>query len=271
VRARAEAETLLLHVTGLTRTQLVVSLREGLKPGAAEQLAALVHRRAAGEPLQYLTGQAGFYGRLFRVRPGCLIPRPETEVLAAAAVSWIRAHLPAAQVLDFGCGSGALAITIALECPDAVVTAVDLSEDAAAIAADNAAALQASVAIHVGDGFVWLQHHPIQVLVSNPPYIPTGDLPGLAVEVRGHEPRLALDGGPDGLAYYRRFAALGDGAFLDGPAAWFMEVGFDQAVQVKRLFTEDYAHLWQGWRFSVLDDLRGVPRVVTGERSKSHD
>lgn len=271
---RMEAETMLLWATGWSRSRLISSLSDALAVNAQTKLREVVRRRASGLPLQYATGQAAFYGRLFSVQPGCLIPRPETEVLADLAIAWIRQHRPASTVVDLGTGSGILAITIRLECPQSTAYALDLAEAALDMARENARMLGAalspspspsfppssllraslspsppfspSVSPSPGiefiytDGLRWLQESavPFNVLVSNPPYIPSRDVGALDDEVRLYEPRLALDGGEDGLAVYRALCELGDASFAPGPAALFLEVGEGQAEHVLAMFTE---------------------------------
>ena len=333
--ARNEAEWLLGWVAGWNRTTLLVSLPDGISDEVWERFWEAIQRRVNGEPLQYITGEAAFFGRSFHVEPGCLIPRPETELLAEAAITYIRsghagwshggsghagtghagtdladfAHLqriagaiqptPIVRVADIGTGSGALAVTIALECPSARVWAVDLSVKALRIAGANATALGAaeSVTFVQDDGIEWLAsltsatgvpdetvpsqrgvapdeavpsaiyvQNGLHILVSNPPYIPSEDIQALDADVRDHEPRLALDGGSDGLDFYRSLAALGQGVFAPGPAALFLEVGFGQAQDVKALFAATNAD-FVGWTFDVLRDLQGIERVVCGVRS----
>lgn len=267
--ARAEAETLLLWASGRTRLQVLTGLADPLPDAVQSALRAAVLRRAEGEPLQYITGEAPFYGRVFAVRCGCLIPRPETELLVDRAIAWLRAHRPSSRVCDLGAGSGVIAVTLALEVPEAQVWAVDVSEEALAIAEENARRLGTTVRFARCDGLAWLRGAagppPPHLLVSNPPYIPTADLAGLAPEVRDWEPREALDGGPDGLAFYRALADAGPGVFdPSGPAALFLEVGMGQAEVVMALFRD--GGRWEGWRFDAEPDLRGVLRVVWGER-----
>jgi len=172
-----------------------------------------VKRRADGEPTAYLTGAREFAGHRFAVDARVLVPRPETEQVLEAAL----AALPeGGAALDLGTGSGILAISLALGRPGARVTAVDLSADALAVARANAAALCAEVALLQGDLFAPLPAGArFDVVVSNPPYIPTGELAGLQREVR-REPRLALDGGPDGLAILRRLVAAAPAFLLPG-------------------------------------------------------
>ena len=273
--AHFEAEVLFMHASGWTRTQLVTSLQEPVPEGIMERFEPAVKQRLERIPLQYITGEAFFYGRAFAVRPGCLIPRPETEVLVDEAAKWVNALCPDAAILDVGTGSGAIAVTMQLECPQSAVYAVDISADALAIAKDNSDRLQAPVRFIQGDGFRLLQDLAIRqadelpllnVVVSNPPYIPSADVLALDEEVRGHEPRLALDGGQDGLDFYRAIASVGDTAFCPGPAAVFLEVGMGQAKDVIGLFEEDANAKWARWEFDAVADLRGIERVVRGRR-----
>jgi release factor glutamine methyltransferase len=269
---RYEVESLFGWATGWSRIKILTSPADPLPPDAALRFRAAVEQRATGYPLQYIMGAADFYGRSFIVRPGCLIPRPETEVLAEAAIAWIQRYQPDASVMDIGTGSGILAVTIALEAPKAQVAAVDVSADALNIARENAAKNGADVGFVHGDGVEWLKSgllpngSRMNVVVSNPPYIPTGEVGGLDSEVRDWEPHLALDGGETGLDIYRRISAVGDGAFAPGRAALFLEVGAGQAETVKALFANAQARLWQKWAFDIIPDLRGIGRVVWGER-----
>jgi release factor glutamine methyltransferase len=202
---RLTAELLLSRALSCDRVRLYLDFD---KPMAEADLAAfreLVRRRAGGEPTAYLTGRKEFYGRPFQVDARVLVPRPETELVLEAALP---ALPPGGQALDLGTGSGALAISLALERPGAAVTATDLSPEALAVARENAARLGAAgVSFLEGD-----LYDPVppgarfHLIVSNPPYVPRGELDTLPAEVR-REPRLALDGGPDGLAISRRIVA----------------------------------------------------------------
>lgn len=264
---QSEAETLLLWATGWSRTRFISSLLEELPPGAQTRLRQAVAARQSGLPLQYVTGEAAFFGRLFSVRPGCLIPRPETEVLADLAIAWIVKHGPASTVVDLGTGSGILAVTLRLECPQTRIYALDVSQEALEIAKENAHRLGAAAGMEFvhGDGLRWLRESavPLQVLVSNPPYIPSYEVAELDDEVRLHEPHLALDGGEDGLAVYRVLSEIGDRRFAPGPAALFLEVGAGQAAEVLAMF--DHPR-WRNWQFDQEADMRGIFRVVWGFR-----
>lgn len=201
---RLTGELLLAHALKCDRVRLYLDFD---KPLGEPELAAfreLVKRRADGEPTAYLVGKREFWGRPFRVTPAVLVPRPETEHVVEAAL----AALPeGGAALDLCTGSGAIGVSLALDKKGARVVATDLSTAALALARENAAALGATVEFIEGDLFAPLQAaQRFDVIVSNPPYVPTGELPGLSREVR-REPSMALDGGPDGLALLRRIVA----------------------------------------------------------------
>lgn len=254
---RLEARLLLNHLEpSLTHARIVAHPDQPLSAAVYRQYLELVRRRQAGEPVAYLLGVREFYGRPFRVGPDVLIPRPETEHLVEAAL----AHLgdePAA-VLDLGCGSGAIAVTLALEAPQAAVSAVDLSEGALAVARGNAEALGASVRFFCGS---WYEPLPVAerfpVIVSNPPYIAAGDRHLSQGDVR-FEPQLALTDGDDGLSCLRAIAA-GAPACLT-PGGWLLvEHGYDQGAAVRALMT---AHGF--YQVTTLADLAGNDRVTQG-------
>ncbi|MFD1675830.1 peptide chain release factor N(5)-glutamine methyltransferase [Alicyclobacillus fodiniaquatilis] len=270
-QTQAEAEQLVCHITGWRRLQMLQHLTQCVPQEIIARLEALSARRVAGDPLAYLIGEIDFYGRAFLARPGCLIPRPDTEVLVHLAATWIETHLPVARVVDIGAGSGCIAVTLACECPRAQVHAVDISADAVALTKDNAARLDAPLTVVKADGFAWLRERAaegacVNVIVSNPPYIPSADIAGLDADVKRHEPHLALDGGSDGLHFYRQFAALAPtDVFAPGPAALFLEVGQGQAEMVAALFDKQPA--WAGFSPAIHADLRGVHRVVALTRA----
>ncbi|MBI5069064.1 MAG: peptide chain release factor N(5)-glutamine methyltransferase [Deltaproteobacteria bacterium] len=201
---RLTAELLLAHALRCDRVRLYLDFD---KPLGAPELAAfreLVRRRAEGEPTAWLTGKREFLRHAFRCDARALVPRPETELVAEAA---IEALPEGGRLLDLCTGTGCIAISAALARPGATVVATDLSPEALALAAENAAALQARVELLPGDLFAPLPAGArFDVVVSNPPYVPAGEIDGLSREVR-REPRLALDGGPDGLSLLRRIAA----------------------------------------------------------------
>lgn len=265
--AEANAELLLLHALGLSKAELLRDLREPFPAERLERWERLLARKAAGEPVQYIVGGQHFFGRWFEVTPAVLIPRPETELLAEAVLNeasrWEDASSLA--VLDVGTGSGALAVTLAAERPGWRVTASDLSPDALAVARGNAErhGVAGRMAFVLGDllePFV-AAGAAADVLVSNPPYIPSADIAGLQREVRDFEPRLALDGGADGLAPYRRMAEqLRLLPALPRLVAW--EVGAGQASDVAGLLRQ--AAAWREIRF--VRDYAGIDRHVLAVR-----
>ena len=230
-----EARALLAPLLGVPRESLIATPAQTVPGASGAAFVALVARRRAGEPLAYLLGHREFYGRPFRVTPDVLVPRPETELLVGCALAVLRTHLrthAAPRVVDLGTGSGCSAVSLALECPAARVHASDRSEAALRIAADNAAALGATLSFYRGD---WFDALPVgarfEVVVSNPPYVAAGD-PHLAS--LAHEPAIALSAGADGLACLRRIVAQAP-AWRDSGGSLLVEHGFDQATRVAEL------------------------------------
>jgi release factor glutamine methyltransferase len=250
---RLTAELLLAHALGCDRVRLYLDFDKPLGAPELERYRGLVKRRAEGEPTAYLTGTREFFAHRLAVDARVLIPRPETELLAEAAL----AALPeGGAALDLGTGSGALAIALQLGRPGASVTAVDLSPEALAVAAANAAALGARVTFLQGDLFAPLDPGArFDVIVSNPPYLPTGELAGLQREVL-REPLLALDGGADGLDVLRRIVAeaprrLGPGGTL--------------VLEMHESHRESLPRLCLAAGFASAEarpDLAGLPRLV---------
>ena len=229
---------------------------------SAEESAAL-ERRLAGEPVAYILGRKEFWSLDLRVDARVLIPRPDSETLVELGRDVVRdLGTSQARILDVGTGSGALALALKKECPQADVLAVDVSQEALEVARGNAERLGIEVAFAASDLLAAVADRgPFDLVVSNPPYIPSAEIAGLAPEVRC-EPHLALDGGADGLAVVRRLVdearrVLGDGGVLA------MEIGAGQADEVARLLT-DAAYINLGAR----KDLAGVDRVVFGHRAQ---
>lgn len=262
-----EAELLVRHCLGWDRTRFLISMGEPIPVAARDQLAALFERRSRREPLQYMFGTQEFYGRPFHVRPGVLIPRPETEILVEQLLCRAEKLWPAdqsLQVVDIGTGSGAICVTIACERPHWQVSTVDLSPDATAIARENAEQLGARVRFLQGDLVQPLleAHERVDILVSNPPYIPSRDVDELDDEVKAYEPRLALDGGDDGLDCYRRLCdALP--SLLKQTALVGFEVGIHQARDVASLMKASGVID----QVEIVADLAGIDRVVIGIRT----
>ena len=249
--AEVDAALLLSHLTGQNPMNLRLDSWSQVSLDVEAAFRALCEQRKTRMPLQYLTGVQSFLGRDFHVDERVLIPRPETELLAERAIAALRLK-PSPAALDMCCGSGCLAISMALGVPGASVHAADLSEGALAVTALNAKRLGAEITLHQGDLFSALSEDlRFDVIVSNPPYIPAADCLELQEEVR-REPMMALDGGTDGYDFYRRIAQDAP-HFLKEGGVLLMEVGYDQAQTVMQLCREagfsaalaheDYQHI----------------------------
>ena len=254
---RLDAELLLSDTLKLDRVGLYLNYDRPLSTGELETYRAAVGRRAKREPLQYIRGEAEFWSLPFAVTPAVLIPRPDTEVLVEEALKRLSGPC---RILDVGTGSGAIAIALAHERPEAEVEGLDISPQALAVARGNAErnGVAARLTLRTGD-LHQLCGSGYDLVVSNPPYIPTPDLQGLMPEVREFEPLLALDGGADGLSAYRLLA--NQTRNLLKPGGWLLlEVGIAQAA--------DVAELLQGAGLVEIftrADYAGVARVVGGQ------
>lgn len=252
---RLTAEVLLAHLLRRERGFLYAHPEQELTPGETAAFTALLQRRAAGEPLQYLTGVQEFHGRPFAVSPAVLIPRPETELVVAAALDLLPLAAPA-RVVDVGTGSGCIAVTLALERPCATVIATDISPAALALARRNAAALGARVEFVESD-LLAAAPGPFDLVISNPPYIAEGDWPALQREVRDHEPRTALLAGLAGTEIYARLIPQAHAALR--PGGWLvLELGYDSAPAVRALLAGGE---WS--RVATRRDEQGWERVLT--------
>ncbi|MDD5564260.1 MAG: peptide chain release factor N(5)-glutamine methyltransferase [Thermoanaerobaculaceae bacterium] len=201
---RREARWLLARALGQTEAWLLAHAEEPVAAATEALFRTWLSRRAAGEPAHYIVGSCPFWGRLFAVTPAVLIPRPETELIVECALTVPEPERP--RILDVGTGSGCLAVTLALELPGASVAATDVSPEAVAVAAANARALGASVRFTAGDLAAHVRGE-FDLVVANLPYVPADEIPGLAVEIRAHEPHVALAGGEDGADLLRTFMA----------------------------------------------------------------
>lgn len=254
-----DARLLLEAAADATRTDILTDPYRPLTDEQSAQLAALVDRRARREPVSHILGSKGFWKILLRVTPDVLTPRPETETLLDALLPEIPVERPL-RVLDLGIGSGAILLAILTERPSAVGLGVDVSEDALAVARENAAnlGLASRTALMRGDWAVGLESESFDVVVSNPPYVRSDEIAGLEPEVRDHEPRIALDGGPDGLDAYRTLAP--EILRVLRPGGLFgVEIGVGQAIEVAALFAASGAS-----SVSVRKDLGDRERVVWG-------
>ncbi len=264
---RLQAELLLARALGVPRLRLYLQFDRDVPGEAIEGARALLKRRAQREPLQHILGSAAFCGLELQVSTAVLVPRPETELLAEQA--WQAAAAcgePAPVLLDFGTGSGALAIALAVHCPGAVIHAVDISDAALAVARANAErhGVAGRITFHQGDGFAALPEGlQFALVVANPPYIPTAEIATLAPEVRDHDPRVALDGGSDGLRFYRYLAKEAP-AWVRPGGGILLELGDGQADAVRALLE---GHNWVVER--VLPDYSDRLRVLVARRRVS--
>jgi release factor glutamine methyltransferase len=229
---RLDAELLLAHALGASRSRLRAAPETRPDAATAARFAALVDRRAAGEPVAYLTGRREFWSLDLEVGPAVLVPRPDTETLVSEALLRIGADA-AARVLDLGTGSGAIALALKRERPAAAVTAVERSPAALALARRNAARLRIALELLEGDWFAPVAGRRFDLVVSNPPYVASAD-PHLAA--LAHEPRAALAAGPDGLDDLRRIIAAAPAHLVPG-GHLLVEHGADQGPAVRGLLT----------------------------------
>jgi release factor glutamine methyltransferase len=281
---RLQTELLLAHLLKMPRMNLYLNFERGLTPAETDTLRELVKRRGQREPLQHLIGSTSFCGLEIAVNRHVLVPRPETELLAEAGWQFLN-KIPegrvtrapnlnaesafrdlqrsSLRVLDFGTGTGCIAIALAVKCPNAKIVTLDISADALALARENAARNGVAERIEFlqGDGFAAVAEilerdrpgHPpaFDLIISNPPYIPSAEIDTLQPEVRDFDPRAALDGGADGLDFYRMFPAQAK-PFLKAGGKIMLEFGDGQAEAIRKLFEtekwiveavkEDYSH-----------------------------
>ncbi|MGQ9922146.1 MAG: peptide chain release factor N(5)-glutamine methyltransferase [Desulfobacca sp.] len=269
---RASAALLLAHCLHCTRLDLYLRYDQPLSAAELECYKRLLRRRLAHEPIQYITGHQEFWSLDFLVSPAVLIPRPETELIAEAVLKYAadRPHGSAGRrLLDVGTGSGILAVVLAKELPQAQVVAVDQSAAALALARKNIHrhGVQDRVALVQGDLLTPLASQPcFDIIVSNPPYVPTPDWEQLPADIRDYEPRLALDGGADGLAVLRLLAAAAH-QYLRPGGLLALEVGQGQAETVAQLLTQTGAY----GPVHIIPDYQRLGRIVTAQRRADPD
>jgi release factor glutamine methyltransferase len=250
---------MLAHLLQRDRAWLLAHPEDELSATQLAAFCAMAARRAAREPLQYITGVQEFFGLSLQVTPATLIPRPETEHLIEAVLAWAATQPKKLKVLDVGTGSGAIAIALAKSLPEAEVVASDISTAALVVARANTERLGVRVRFVESDLLAAFAEYPLfDVIAANPPYVPDVDGALLQAEVRDFEPRVALFGGADGLDVYRRLipqarAALRAGGLLA------MELGFGQSEPLAALLAD-----WNSVRF--VEDYAGIPRIVLAER-----
>lgn len=254
---RLNAEHLLAHTLGLKRMELYLQFDRPLGESERAPLRDLVKRRGAREPLQHLLGTVDFHRRIFASDRRALVPRPETEQLVELALEVLK-HQSAPAILDIGTGSGIIALTLALELPTSMVEASDLSPDALALAADNAARLAATERVHFHQADLLPPGiTKFDLIVANLPYIPAGEIETLAPEVR-HDPLSALDGGADGLDLIRRLIESAPDRLTAG-GALLLEIGAGQSAAVEGLLAS------RKFRdISLRSDYQDIPRFALG-------
>lgn len=257
---RVEAEVLLTHVVGSSRATLLAHPERPLTRAEAARYGDLIRDRAAGQPLPHLTGAVEFYGVDLMVTPEVLIPRPDTEVLVDLALERCATPGAPSTIVDVGTGCGCIAIALALHLPEAVIYAIDISPPALAVARRNAEkhGVEKGIRFIVGD-LLERRPGPVDLIVSNPPYVSADEWAALPGSIRYHEPKLALNGGPDGLEVIRRLVSQSQG-LLKPRGALLIEIGANQAEAAKEIagtfFPQD------GVAIRVHPDLAGRDRVL---------
>ena len=251
--AKLDAKLLYCHLMNITTTQLILEYQRPLPDHLCDEYFALLDRRSSGEPLQYITGTQEFMGLEFHVNENVLIPRQDTEILVETALSFMK---PEDRVLDMCTGSGCILLSLAALGNMRAGTGADISSEALAVADRNRQRHHLDqIELIQSDLFENVSGH-YDMILSNPPYIPTAEIDGLMREVRDHEPHLALDGSRDGLAFYRRIARQA-GDYLVHDGMLLLEIGWNQAEEVCALLEE------AGFReIRVKQDLAGLDRVV---------
>jgi len=267
--SRLNAELLLARSLNLSREGLYVRLHDQVEERAKEILEKLMQRRISGEPLQYILEHQEFWSLDVKVDPRVLIPRPETELLVEQSLLILSESSlrRISSVLEIGTGSGAIAIALAKELKDIFLVATDISLEALVLAAENARSAEVLHQINFVNGDLFGPLHPLKegapfdLILSNPPYITRGKIETLAKEVKDHEPRLALDGGEDGLAFYRRI--IPEAHFYLREGGWLLlEVALGQSGIISRMIEEGGNFL----KPESIPDLSGIGRVVKAQR-----
>jgi len=266
---RLQAELLLAHVLKLQRMKLYLNFERPLTDAETDQMRELIRRRGAREPLQHIVGSTCFCGLEIAVNRHVLVPRPETELLAEKGWVFLQSldkQHPAA--LDFGTGSGCIAMALAAKCPSARILALDVSNEALSVASQNASQnnLGNRITFAQGDGFKALEgtaHSKFDLIISNPPYIPSAEIETLDPEVRDFDPRGALDGGPDGLDFYRLLAAQAP-QFLTSNGRLMTEFGDGQGDAIKAIFEKE------NWIVEEIhEDYTPRQRILVGRTQNS--
>lgn len=257
--SRLDAELLIAHTLKCDRLKLYLDLDRPLLQSELTEIKSLIKRRAAHEPIAYILGERAFWKETFKVSPAVLCPRPETEHLVELALKVLK-DVENPKVIDVGTGSGCVILSIKGEREDAQCTAVDISPEALEIAQKNAKELELDVEFLQSDCLSNAEG-PFDAIVSNPPYIASGEISGLMSDVVDYEPHLALDGGPDGLDIIRKLAKQASEKLVDG--GWFLfEIGADQGESSQKVLTA----LGTFESVAILKDYAGLDRICYGQR-----
>ena len=253
-----EAEIILAHALHIDRIRLYIDFEKELDKPSLELFKGFITRRVKGEPAAYITGSKQFMSLIFKVTPDVLIPRPETEMLIESVIEISKIIEGKLTVLDIGTGSGAIAVSLAKFVDNIAVTATDISKKALEVAIENAKKHQVENKI----SFIEADLFPVEtqkydIIVSNPPYIKTAEIKTLQIEIRDYEPHSALDGGPDGLDFYKKIAEKSDN-YLNENGRLILEVGYDGAKDVAVLVQDAL----KTKNIRIKKDLNGVDRVV---------
>ncbi len=267
--ARLEASALVAEGLNLSRTELILRAEEVLTPEQEERIDHLIQRREAGEPFFYILGKREFWSLDFKVDPNVLSPRPETEILLEQFLRIVRSKTngnEAIRLLDIGTGSGCIAICSAVEIANLLVTAVDISAEALCIAQENANRHKVvdRICFTQADLFPPDEEELFHFILSNPPYIESGDISGLPADIRDYEPHGALDGGLDGLDFYRKIISKAESRLLAG-GVLMMEIGETQAEAIGSL-----ANKQGGYELpKIFKDFSGKDRVISMHKRSS--
>lgn len=255
---RLQSELILAHILGVPRLQLYLDYNKPVEEKYVNTMRELVVKRAQRIPLQHLLGNTVFCALEFKTTEKALIPRPETELLAETVIN-LANKFDNPRILDFGTGSGCLAVTVAKRCPSANVTAIDISEEALELAKENALKhdVYDRIKFILSDGFKEIStENKFDIIMSNPPYIPTGEIQELEPEVRDYEPRIALDGGSDGLDMYRRLSIEAQN-YINNDNYMVLEIGAGQTTAVSEIMKKN------GWIVeSIIADYNKIQRIV---------
>lgn len=265
---RLDAEVILAHQLGWQRIDLILKSDDKMDEKQQKIYYDKIEQRIQGKPVQYITEQQEFMGLTFRVTPDVLIPRPDTEILVEAAIEESNFMKKPFRILEIGTGSGAIALSLAYYIMESLVYTVDISADAIKVAKENARNLSLTKRIHfyLGDLFDPLGEKlcgKVDLLVSNPPYISHNEIADLQKEVQNYEPILALDGGEDGLDFYRRLIQEGQ-RFLSPQGRMIFEVGYNQAQEVCRMLEEKGIF----GEIVMKKDLAGIDRTIIARKNQ---